>query len=364
MSTTNVQPKFKNLEQADFIKDLRSQVKKYFDSHNLSKYGNASIIVKSVLMLLLYLVPFVLLLSGAITNLGVAFAAWAAIGLGMAGLGMVLMHDANHMSFSKNPKVNKVLGYSLYLLGGLPDTWIHQHNTLHHGFTNLDGHDEDIAGAGIMRFSPNITLKKHHKYQYIYAWFFYGLMTISWSTTKDFKQIFRYKKEKLFTGSKTSYSQVLFRLILSKILYYAVFLVLPILVMPFAWYWVLAGYLIMHFVCGFLLTVIFQTAHVMPSSEFPSPEPDGQLENSWAVHQLLNTSNYSPKSKIFSWFIGGLNYQVEHHLFPYVSHVHYKKLSKIVKETAAKYKLPYHVEENFVSAVVSHYKMLKMLGRA
>lgn len=259
-------------------------------------------------MLSLYLLPFALLLSGFATTLPLSLLMWSLMGVGMAGLGMVLMHDANHMTYSKNYKVNKILGYSLYLLGGFPTTWKHQHNTLHHGYTNIDGHDEDIAGAGIMRFSPNIPLKKRHKFQYVYAWFFYGLMTISWSTSKDFKQLRSYQKEKVPLSNTTSYKQMYIQLIISKILYYAIFLVTPLILLPISWYWVVLGYLIMHFICGFILTVIFQTAHVMPSSEYPVPDTNGKLENSWAIHQLLNTSNFSPKSRIFSWFIGGLNY--------------------------------------------------------
>lgn len=359
----NKQIRFTNKNQAEFIKDLREQVKEYFDKNKLSKYGNASIVTKSVLMLSLYLVPFILMLTGTITNLPIYLLSWVLIGLGMAGLGMVLMHDANHMTYSKNHKINKFLSYSLYLLGGFPFTWQHQHNTLHHGFTNLDGHDEDISGAGFMRFSPNVPIKKHHKFQHFYAWFFYGLMTISWSTAKDFRQLRKYQKEHVPLSNSVTYRKMYIQLIISKLLYYVIFLILPLILVPFAWYWTVLGYLTMHFICGFSLSVIFQTAHVMPSSEYPIPDADGKLENSWAIHQLLNTSNYSPKSRIFSWFIGGLNYQVEHHLFPYVSHVHYKKLSVLVKATAKKYKLPYHVQDNFISAVYSHFKMLKMLGR-
>ncbi len=119
----------------------------------------------------------------------------------------------------------------------------------------------------------------------------------------------------------------------------------------------------MHFLSGLILSAIFQTAHVMPTSVYPMPNEEGNLENNWAIHQLMTTTDYAPKSRIFSWLIGGLNYQVEHHLFPNVSHVHYKKISKMVKETAQKYNLPYYVQGNFFMTVYVHFKMLKMLGR-
>jgi linoleoyl-CoA desaturase len=102
---------------------------------------------------------------------------------------------------------------------------------------------------------------------------------------------------------------------------------------------------------------------VVPSSEYPTPDEEGQLQNNWAIHQMLTTANFSPKSSFFSWYIGGLNYQIEHHLFPNICHVHYRKISAIVKQTAQEFGVPYNVQPNFVKAVWSHGKMLKKLGR-
>lgn len=119
----------------------------------------------------------------------------------------------------------------------------------------------------------------------------------------------------------------------------------------------------LQFVQGFILTIVFQPAHVMPTSEYPIPDSEGNIENSWAIHQLLTTSDFSPESKIFSWYIGGLNYQVEHHLFPNICHVHYSKIAEIVKKTAREYGLPYHVQSNFLMALINHGKMLRDLGQ-
>ncbi len=149
----------------------------------------------------------------------------------------------------------------------------------------------------------------------------------------------------------------------TKLLYYIIFLVIPLILFPLAWYQILLLFISMHLLCGLILGVIFQTAHVMPSSEYPLPDENGKMDNNWAIHQLLTTSNFSPKNRVFSWLIGGLNYQVEHHLFPYISYVHYKNISSLVKETTRKYNLPYHVQGTFFLAVANHFKMLKMLGR-
>jgi linoleoyl-CoA desaturase len=152
-------------------------------------------------------------------------------------------------------------------------------------------------------------------------------------------------------------------LIIAKVLYYSFFLVLPIILLPIAWYLVVPLFLLMHLISGFILTTIFQAAHVMPSSEYPLPDETGNMENNWAVHQIITTANFAPKSRIFSWCIGGLNHQVEHHLFPNICHVHYSNISPIVKEIAHKYNLPYHQEDTFIQALLSHYRMLRSLGR-
>ncbi|MBI9054908.1 MAG: acyl-CoA desaturase [Bacteroidales bacterium] len=356
--------RFSGENKLEFIIELRKKVMNYFETNNISKYGNMNIVLQTILMFSIYLVPYFLMMLGIIDSFFGVWLGWIVIGLGNAGVGMVTMHDANHQSFSKNPMVNVWMSKTLFLLGGLPETWQYQHNTLHHGFTNIDGHDEDINPGPFLRFSPHKPLYKAHRFQHFYAWFFYGLMTISWITTKDFKQLYNYKKRGVSLSSNKSHGQLLAILIISKILYYGVFMILPLIILPFAWYWIIVFFLTMHFTSGFILTIIFQTAHVMPTSQYPLPDESGTIENNWAVHQLFTTSDYAPKNKVLSWLVGGLNYQVEHHLFPDISHVHYHKISGIVKIMAQKYNLPYHVQSGFFKAILEHAKMLKKLGRA
>jgi len=349
----------------EFIKELKAEVANYFKTNNLSKFGNTNLVIKSVFMFTLYLLPLILMLSGVFTSWVAVFTCWILMGFGKAGVGMGIMHDANHRTYSKSAKINKFMGMSLYLVGGFPPTWQRQHNTNHHGFTNIDGKDEDISPVTkLLRFSPHGTLRKIHKYQHLYAWFFYGLMTILWITTKDFRQLREYHKQGLPLSHKKSFAQLFTTLIIAKILYYLVFLVLPLILLPIAWYWIIFFFLSMHFISGLTLGVVFQTAHVVPTSEFPLPDKSGTIENSFAIHQLLNTSDFAPRNKVLSWFIGGLNYQIEHHLFPGVSHVHYPNIAKIVKKITLKYNLPYNVQPGFLRAVWEHGRMLKQLGQA
>lgn len=359
-----VRIKYSTLDKAEFFRELREKVLGYFSENQISTQGNTGLIFKTMFMFSLYLVPYILMLSGAVQSFGLVLTSWIIMGMGKAGLGMAVMHDANHNSYSSNLKVNKWLGMSMYLLGGFPVNWQYQHNVMHHGFPNIDGHDEDIDPGNVLRLSPHKPRLKVHKFQHIYAWFLYGLSTISWVTTKDFEQLARYRKEGVKLNTKLSYPQLFVQLTIAKILYYIAFLVIPLIVLPFAWYWILFFFVAMHFISGFILTTVFQTAHVVTSSEYPEPDESGSMANSWAVHQLYTTSDFSPGNKILSWLIGGLNYQIEHHLFPNISHVHYPKIATFVRKTAEKYNLPYHVQPGFLKAVIDHGKMLRKLGRA
>mgnify|MGYP006284107397 CR=1 FL=1 len=349
--------------QVDFMRELRERVSAYFEHNHISESGNARIVVKSLFMLALYVVPYVLMLTGMLVTPSGILAAWFIMGFGMAGLGMVVMHDANHGSYTASRHLNKWLGKTLYLLGGYPPTWRHQHNRMHHGFTNIDGFDEDIGPVEILRFSPHKRRRKIHRFQHLYAWFFYGLMTLSWVIMKDYKQLSGYRKQGVSLTSRNNYTLLFLDLISAKIVYYLLMLVLPVLLLPVPWYIPVLGFVIMHFVSGLVLGTIFQTAHVVPTSEYPLPDEEGNLEHNWAVHQLSTTSDFARKNKVLSWLIGGLNFQVEHHLFPNISHVHYPRIAPIVEETARKYDLPYSVQPTFGKAVAAHFRMLRALGR-
>ncbi len=361
MTKSNI--KFSQEDKPEFILELREKVKEYLAINNLSGKGNTELFLKSLFMLSLYLVPFILMLAGVVTSTAGIFICWLTMGLGMAGIGMGMMHDANHRAFSKKSSVNNLLSNSLYLLGGFPPAWQYQHNSLHHGFTNIEGFDEDINPVGILRFSPHKPLKPIHRYQYIYAWFFYGLMTLAFTITNDFYILRRQSRDGVKLSGNNTYTKQTLLLVLSKIIYFSIILVLPIILLPVPWYLTLLFFLSMHFISGLILSTIFQTAHVMPTSDFPLPDIAGKIENNWAIHQMKTTTDFSPRSRIFAWFVGGLNHQVIHHLFPNISHVHYRKIALIVSETAGKYNVPYHVCDNFAIAIREHIRMLKKLGR-
>ena len=188
--------KFTNPNKEAFYKELRKRVNAYFKENEISRYANVNMVLKSIFMISLYLVPFILILT-VLESSWLIVLMWALMGFGMSGIGLSIMHDANHSAYSKNKYVNKIMGKMIWLVGGSDVNWRIQHNVLHHTFTNVDEMDEDIDTGVLMRFSPNQALKKGHKFQHVYAWFLYGMMTIMWATSKDYVQFLRYKKKDL-----------------------------------------------------------------------------------------------------------------------------------------------------------------------
>ncbi|SHN34102.1 acyl-CoA desaturase [Chitinophaga sp. CF418] len=350
-----------------FIEMLTGEVHKYFLSNNISPYANTGMWVKTAIMLFCYFAPCVVMITGlGANNLWLFLGFWFLMGWGMIGIGTSVMHDANHGTYSPNKKINNFIGYILEVIGGYTVTWKIQHNVLHHTYTNIAGLDDDISGIKLLRLSPQQQWYRFHRYQHIYAWCFYALMTLYWMTAKDYLQVIRYKQHDLLIKQKVSLQQAILNITWYKMFYYSYILVLPFLFSGQPWYFVLMGFLIMHFTAGLFLACVFQPSHIVPTSAFLLPVTiDGvrHMEDSWAVHELANTTDFAPRSHILSWFIGGLNFQIEHHLFTGVCHVHYRKIAPIVKSTAEAFGLPYHVQPTFFKALKAHAKMLKALGK-
>ena len=346
-----------------FYDTLKKRVDAYFTENKIDPHGNAAMKVKTIAMVSMYLVPYFFMVSGVASNLWLFYGLWLMMGVGMVGIGCSVMHDSNHGSYSDNKSLNKYLGKIIAMVGGYEVTWKIQHNILHHTYTNIEGLDDDINAGVFLRFSPHSKRYAMHRFQHWYAWFLYGLLTLQWATIKDFRQVYDYHKKDLLKKEKITLRQAIGQLIVYKTLYYIMLFVIPIAITGIPWENVLAGFLMMHFVAGLLLSCIFQLAHVIEDCEFPMPTDDRKMENNWAVHQVLNTANFSPKSPLMNWFVGGLNRQIEHHLFPHICHVHYKKIAVLVKQTALEYGLPYQEQKDFVVALVNHGKMLRKLGR-
>lgn len=353
--------KFNRSLSPDFSKILKTRVNDYFTKNNIDRFGNFNMFFKSFVMLSIYFIPFILIVTSTVTNAWAVIGLWSFMGVGMAGIGLSIMHDGNHGAFSRNKVINKLMGSTINFVGGSAKLWKLQHNVLHHTFTNVEGLDEDIDGPGFLRFSPHTEHKPIHKHQHKFFIFAYGLMTFGWVMWKDYLQVFRFKKKGLIKPKE--FGKELFFVIFWKVFYWTYVLVIPIFIFDVAVIPTLVGWFLMHYVCSIILSLIFQLAHVMPENHFPVPNEHEVIENNWEVHQLQTTANFSQKSRLFSWYIGGLNYQIEHHLFSNICHVHYRHISKIVRETAREYNIPYYSNGSFFKAIGMHYRVIKRFGQ-
>jgi len=321
--------------------------------------------VKSAIIISWWICSYLLLLLGnwpwyinLLLCLSFAFA--------MGGIGFNIMHDANHGSYSENPKVNRILGFFMEPLGASTFVWRQTHNIWHHTYTNIAGLDDDLETEGLMRMTPHEAWKPGFRFQHWYVPFVYGL-TLFGYLLRDFRIYFtgRSSTNKLFPPMKVS-DRVIFWV--GKITYFLIIIGFPLLVFP--WWQVLVGAVFVLVIFGLILASIFQLAHVMPVATFPKPvksptsDQPPHIENDWAIHEIETTVNFAPRNRLLSWYAGGLNFQIEHHLFPRISHVNYAKIAPIVRRTCEEFGVCYNSYTTWLQALVAHWRALKRLGQA
>jgi linoleoyl-CoA desaturase len=349
--------RFVDPNKSQFFFTVKQNVDEYFKKNNLSKHANASMIAKSIFFFGGVWVLYGLILSNQFTPLTMLVLAML-LGMFKAMVGFNISHDAIHGSYSSNAFVNKLLGYSFSVLGANQSVWIQSHNIVHHTYTNIPEHDEDlIVAPGLLRLTEGDKKAKIQKFQHLYGFFLYSFASISWVFRKDFIKFFQKKigqTENRFTARDT------FELFFFKILYIVIFILVPLIVLKdITVLQFVLGFLAMHFTMGLTLGLVFQLAHVVEQTEYPTPTEIGHIEEAWAVHQMKTTANFGVGSWLTTFLCGGLNHQVEHHLFPKICHIHYPEISKIVRETAIEHGVPYIENKTFFTALKSHYNILK-----
>ena len=345
--------------QKQFVAVVNKNVNDYFNENKLSQKGDFSMYFKAIVMLSTYIIPFIILLVLPI-NPGLAILLVIFMGIGEAGIGMSVMHDAAHGAFSRKSWVNNFFSSTIFLLGTNKFNWKIQHNILHHTFTNIFGYDQDIETKAVIRLSPHAPLKKIHKFQYLYAFFFYGLMTLS-KLVSDIGQLLEFNTSGITEEQSHNKTKEIIKLIIIKIIYFSVILGLPLYFSSYNWWQILIGFAILHSTAGIIMSTIFQMAHVVESTDQPLPNSDGIIENEWVVHQLKTTSDFAQNNIFLNWYVGGLNFQIEHHLFSNICHIHYRKIAPIVEKTAREFGFTYNVNQTFFDALTSHIKRLKTL---
>jgi linoleoyl-CoA desaturase len=350
-------PKF-STNSSSFHTELKQRISAYFQEVGTSTTGNYKLFVKAIILVAAFLVVY--------TNLVFFTPIWPialleCIVLGglTASIGFNVMHDGAHGSFSKHPWINKAAGLSLNFLGANVFMWNTKHNVIHHAYTNIDGIDDDIDARPFLRLCESQKYRKMHKYQHIYFWGAYSLLYIYWIFFTDYKKYFTRRVgslplKKMNTGDHISFWAF-------KALHFCMFVIVPIYTIGFLpW---LLGFMLYGMFAGVVLSIVFQLAHTVEEAHFPVPVLN-KIEDEWAIHQLKTTANFATRNRVISWLVGGLNFQIEHHLFPKISHVHYPAISKIIKQACQDYGVTYIEHRKMRHAVISHVNHLRSLGKA
>lgn len=352
-------PKFASVPMS-FHAELKKRVQDYFDQKKISPTGDFRLFSKAIILFLSLVAVYVHLVFFE-SPVWVALLECVVLGGVVSAIGFNIMHDGAHGSFSQYKWMNNIAAFSLNVLGGSSFMWNVKHNIIHHAYTNIDGVDDDIDIKPFMRMSTSQKKYKLHKFQHIYFWFLYCLLYIFWIFVSDYKKYFT-KKIGDMPLKKMALKDHLFFWGF-KALNLFLFIGLPIYVVGFQ-HW-LIGFLVFTVVAGLVLSVVFQLAHTVEHTAFPVPDAvTGKLEDEWAVHQLRTTANFATQNKVVCWLVGGLNFQVEHHLFPKISHVHYPAINKIIKQACAEYGVVYIEYARVRQALASHISYLKMVGQA
>lgn len=349
-----------NTREHPFFDELKQRVDQYFESTGKERWGNWKIYLKTGILLsslfglyiwLVFFTPGILL----------SILLCVLMGLTLAGVGFNVMHDSAHGSFSRYTWLNNLMSYSLNIMGGDVNLWKTKHNMIHHSFTNIDGLDDDIDIRPLMRTNTHQEKLGIHKYQHIYAFVLYALNYVAWVFYFDFDKYFTRQIGHTKLRKFKTREHIIFWA--TKLFYLAVFIALPMIYAGVLN--TILGYVLISSVCGVTIGVVFQLAHVVEGPQFEEFEkPGAELNVEWAVHQIKTTSNFATRNKLVHWFTGGLNHQVEHHLFPRISHVHYPALSRIVRETCEKFGITYNEHRTVLQAVRSHVVHLREVGRA
>lgn len=342
-----------------FHRELRRRVDAEFKRSGTRQRDSAKMYLKTLIILTAFALAYVALVflatsawQGALLSIG--------LGVATAGIGFNIMHDGGHQAYSQRRWINRLMAMTLDMVGGSSYIWQWKHGRFHHTWVNVSGHDADIDLGVLGRLSPLQPRRPWHRWQHIYLWLLYGVTVIRWHLYGDFRDMIAGTiGERPFTRPR-GWDLAVF--VLGKLVFFTLAFGLPLLFHPIGA--VLLFYTITVAVTGVILAVVFQMAHVVEETDFPVPGEDGlQIDTPWAIHQLETTMDFARDNRALSWFIGGLNFQVEHHLFPRISHVHYQAVSRVVEDTCREFGVTYLEHRTFAAGIASHYRWLRQLGR-
>jgi linoleoyl-CoA desaturase len=342
-----------------FHETVKQRVEQYFADSRRSTTGDWRLFVKTGVILAWLAGSYALLVFGS-TSLLVTMLAVFALAPGCALVGFNIMHDGAHESYAHSKPINRLMGGMLNVIGGSQRLWRHKHNRLHHIYTNIDAMDNDLYTSGLFRFSAAQPWRPWHRFQHGYAWAIYSLLTLSWVTAGDVRKLFSGRIGPYKLPPPTIADVGVF--VVTKLCYFGYALLLPLCVHP--WQHVLLAFVSVHLLLGVTLSMAFQLAHTVEHTSFPTPDAHtGMMPQAWAIHQVRTTANFAPHNPWVTWYLGGLNLQIEHHLFARICHIHYPAISPMVAETCHAFALPYVCYPTVRAAIAGHYRFLKTMAR-
>lgn len=348
--------------QKSFFNTLRNRVNEYFSEHKITQEGNAALYSKTIIITALLFSNYTLLVFFTPPQVWLQITLCISLGILFALVGFNMMHDGSHGSYSNNKVLNTIMAYTLNILGGNALIWHQKHNLNHHTYTNIEHLDDDIDLKPFLRQHPGQKKKWFHRYQYVYAYLLYAATFFFWVYVRDFIKYFTGKIADDTPIRKWTLGEH-FIFWFSKAVHITIFVLIPSAQVGLGN--TLIGYVIMATFLGFILSSVFQLAHIFESSFFPVvPEANKpmDIETEWAIHQIRTTADFAAGSKVLTWMLGGLNYQMEHHLFPKISHVHYPAIHPIVLETCKEFGVDVLAHPTLMSALRSHTLYLKQIG--
>ncbi|MBT8144217.1 MAG: acyl-CoA desaturase, partial [Gammaproteobacteria bacterium] len=319
--------------KTEFHRALCDRVNQYFAETGRSRRSSSAMLGKTFFMLVWLAVSYILLVFVVSSPWLVALLA-TSMAFAIAGVGFTVQHDANHGAMSDKRWANRLAALSLDLIGGSSYLWRWRHNVLHHNFPNVSGVDDDINIGVLARVSPEQPRYQLHRFQHFYMWFLYGFVAFRWQLIYDFKEMAQSRIGGIDIPRANSVDTTLFAV--GKAVFISLALVIPMIFNPI---WaVLLVYTTVMFSVGVIIAVVFQLAHCVEEADFPEkPESNESMSTDWAEHQLRSSVDFARSNRVLGWYLGGLNFQVVHHLFPKICHVHYAALSKLVEETCRQY---------------------------
>lgn len=347
---------FKQRDSFDIT--LRKRIEEFFQTNAKKQTGDYRLYLKAIFSVLGFAVTYMLLLLLDHSILSATALLFLFVQFNIL-IAFNIMHDSGHQSFSSKDWLNKLSFLSLDLIGGSSFIWKQKHNHLHHPYTNIDKKDDDLENGALLRLSPLQDKKWWHKFQFVYAPMLYALLTLYISFYTDIKRLLSKKVGPVEIKEIKSSDYISF--FGFKAFYILYTLVIPSFFHSFSN--VLLCFIAGHLLFGLTISLVFQLAHTVDVTSFESESSLKQNPSTWTEHQLKTTCGFSHKNPLVTFYCGGLNFQVEHHIFTRISHIHYPQLSKILKKTCEEFNKPYLIKETLFSAIYGHFKFLKLMGK-